>query len=249
MTGHAQTDRWVRRFHPAPDAKAVLVCLPHAGGAASYYFPFSRALSPRIDVLSIQYPGRQNRSTEKCLDSVPALADAVAGAVLPWAGRPIALFGHSMGASVGFEVALRMEAEKVTPTMLFVSGRRAPSRHRDEQVRLCDDDGLIADVRALAGTDARLLVDDEMLRMALPAIRADYTAAETYRYPANGVRLHCPVHAFLGDTDPKTTVDEIRAWSDHTTGEFTINVYPGGHFYLNSAGAEVIDVIATRLTC
>ncbi|MET9854935.1 thioesterase domain-containing protein [Streptomyces sp. NPDC006450] len=72
---------WIRRFHQAPATAPRLVCLPHAGGSASYYFPFSAALSPAAQVLAVQYPGRQDRRNDPSLRSVPELAEAVFGAL------------------------------------------------------------------------------------------------------------------------------------------------------------------------
>lgn len=236
------SDLWLRRFHPAPDAATRLLCLPHAGGSASYYFPVSRALSPDIEVLAVQYPGRQDRHSEPCIDSVEGLADRLVPALRPFLDRPLTIFGHSLGATLGFEVALRLEQAGVVPTALFASGRRAPSRVRDERSHLLDDAGLVADIKALNGTEASLLDDEDILRMVLPAVRGDYRAAELYRYRP-GPKLNCPVYAFIGDADPKVTVDEANAWRAHSACEFELTVFAGGHFYLNAHVPEILERI------
>ncbi|WP_329572853.1 thioesterase II family protein [Kitasatospora sp. NBC_01266] len=241
------TSTWVRRFHPAERAAHRLVCFPHAGGAASYYFPVSRTLAPDVDVLAIQYPGRQDRRHEPCIDNIPELADALVEEVLPWFDRPVTFFGHSMGASLAFEVANRLEARGTVLHGLFASGRRAPSTVRDERVHLLDDDGLITDISRLSGTDTQVLGDPEILRMILPAIRADYRAAETYRYTP-GPRLSCPLFALTGDQDAQVTVEEAQAWENHTSGPFDLRVFPGGHFYLNDQAAGVMAAIRTHLS-
>ncbi|MEU8976254.1 thioesterase II family protein [Streptomyces monashensis] len=240
------TGSWVRRFHPGPEGAPRLVCLPHAGGSASYFFPVSRQLASVAEVLAVQYPGRQDRRHEPCIDSIPALADALVAELRPYGDRPLTLFGHSMGASLGFEVALRLEQAGTTVRHLFASGRRAPSTVRDERVHLRDDDGLIADVKQLSGTDEQVLGDEEIVRMILPAIRADYRAAETYRYTP-GPPLTCPITVLTGDADPHVTDAEARAWQRHTTGPFELKVFTGGHFYLNSQAAGVISVIEKSL--
>lgn len=237
---------WVRRYHPAPDPRVRLVCLPHAGGAASYFFPVSRALAPDIEVLAVQYPGRQDRRAEPFVRTIDELADAVAAVLRTVVGsgsdRPLALFGHSMGAIVGFEVASRLERSGIHPAVLFASGRRAPGTHRDERVHLLDDAAVLAEVRSLSGTDARVMQDDELVGMALPAIRNDYTAIETYRH-RSGRRLGCPIHAMVGDSDPMASLDEVRAWRDHTDAGFDLRVFPGGHFYLDRQVGAVLDEI------
>jgi len=236
-------EHWVRRFRPAPGAATRLLCLPHAGGAAGYYLPVSRALAPEIDVLAVQYPGRQDRMTEPLVDSVEQLADLLVPLLDSYLDRPLRIFGHSLGASVGFEVARRLEAQGVVPEALFVSGRRAPSRDRDETVHLLDDDGLLAEIRSLAGTDAAVFDDPELVAMVLPTLRNDYRAAETYRYRP-GPPLTCPVHALTGDADPRVTVEEAGAWAEHTTGEFTLTTFSGGHFYLLDHLPAVLERLA-----
>jgi surfactin synthase thioesterase subunit len=236
---------WIRRFHPAPEASARLVCFAHAGGSASYFFPVSRALSPGLDVLAVQYPGRQDRRTEPAFEDVGPLADALVDEVAVWADRPLAFFGHSLGATVAFEVARRLEERGTTLLSLFVSGRRAPSRHKAQWVHKGNDDELIKEIIALEGTDAAMLKDPELVRMILPAFRSDYKAAETYQYEP-GPKLTCPVVALVGDNDPQVTVPEAESWLDHTSAGFELHVYPGGHFYLNQHVGQVLELIGKR---
>jgi pyochelin biosynthesis protein PchC len=236
-------DRWIRRFVPAPQAPTRLVCLPHAGGAASYFLPVAKALAPSVDVLAVQYPGRQDRRDDPFATTVEEMAGHVVQALQPWLDRPLTLFGHSMGASVAYEVAHRLESAGVEPAALFVSGRRAPARGKDDGTYLLTDRELIAEVKALAGAGSALLDDEDIQRMVLPAIRNDYRAAETYRSTA-GVKVACPVFSFVGDADPKVPQEEARAWSEYTTGKFEFRVFPGNHFYLDAQGPAVIEAIA-----
>ena len=241
MGDHAS---WITRFRAVPRAPVQLVCFPHAGGSAGFYFPMAAPLAPQAEVLAVQYPGRQNRRFEPCVDDIGELADAVVAALGQWQDRPLALFGHSMGAVVAFETARRLA---LPPVRLFVSGRRAPSAYRAESVHLRDDDGIVAELRALSGTDAGILGDEEFLRMILPAIRADYRAIETYRSAPDAV-LDLPVTALTGDSDPRVSVDEARAWSAHTTGAFDLAVFPGGHFFLADHQRDVLALIARGIS-
>ncbi|MFI2616821.1 thioesterase II family protein [Streptomyces sp. NPDC018584] len=236
----------IRRFHPS-DAGVRLVCFPHAGGAASYFFPVSRQLSPVADVLAVQYPGRQERRKEPCVDSVTSLADILAEELLEWADRPLAFFGHSMGSLVAFEVARRLRQKDIELVALFASGRAAPSLSRDEGVHRRDDAGLIDRVKELGGTSGGLLEDPDVVAMLLPAIRNDYFAVETYRLTP-GEPLNCPLVVLTGDADPMVTVDEAEGWRDFTTGHFELHAYRGGHFYLDTHAASVLERIRTRLT-
>jgi surfactin synthase thioesterase subunit len=246
-TSSTVTNAWIRRFHPSDDAPTRLVCLPHAGGSAPFFVPVSAALQGEVDVLAVQYPGRQDRRAEPCLESVQELAERIVPELEPWLDRPFALFGHSMGASIGFEVTRRLEELGTPPVALFASGRRAPSSVRDERVHLGDDDALIAELRGLSGTEPEILGDEELLRMILPALRGDYRVAETYRYRP-GPPLSCPVVAMVGEDDPKVTLDEARAWEGHTSGPFTLRTFAGGHFFLVRHANEIIAELRERLS-
>ncbi|MEU2513098.1 thioesterase II family protein [Streptomyces syringium] len=238
---------WIRRFRPSSGSALPLVCFPHAGGSASTYVAFSEALSTSVEVLAVQYPGRQDRRWEAPGRTVAELADAVTDALADRPGRPVALFGHSMGGAIAFEVARRLEARGRAPVALFVSGRRAPSRHREVLgVEPPTDEEIVAELKRLGGTDAAVLADAALMRMLLPVVRADYRVAGSYRGEP-GAAVGCPLTVLVGDRDPETTIEEAGAWEAHTTGAFAMRVCPGGHFFLDSNRSEVIDVIADVL--
>lgn len=239
--------QWVRRFHPRPEAEIRLICLPHAGGGAPAYLPTSAAMTPEVEVLAVQYPGRQERRHEPLIGSVNGLAEELFRVLEPEAGRPYALFGHSMGAMVAYELALRFEYAGRPPLRLFASGRRAPSRYRTEGRQALDDESLLSELRELSGTDKRLFQRDDLLRASLPVIRNDYRAADSYVHRP-GAKLDCPITVLIGDQDPHVTTDEARSWQDHTTGGSEVLVYAGGHFYLTEHQEQVVSVIARRLT-
>jgi surfactin synthase thioesterase subunit len=236
----ADEDPWLRRFHRADHASARLLCFPYAGGSASFFLPFSALHGDGVDVVAVQYPGRQDRSAEPPIGDVGTLADHVYQALIREAPGdqpevPLTLFGHSMGTLVAFEVARRLESsdrlEKSGPARIFASGRRAPSIERDERTHLADDDGIVAEVRRMDGTPEAILRNPGFMRAALPALRADYRAAETYRCPP-GATVRCPISVLTGEGDPTTSVAEASAWARHTTGQFSARVFTGGHFFL-----------------
>lgn len=238
---------WIRRFQPARLNAPRLLCLPHAGGSASFYLPMAKALAPGVEVLAVQYPGRQDRRFEPCVETVVELAEQIYAVLDAYLDRPLALFGHSMGALVGFELAGLIERKRgASPSILFASGRRAPSRYYEENVHKGDDDTIIAEMRELSGTDARILADEELLRMVMSAIRSDYKAVETYQMDAI-TTVGCPVSVLVGDADPKALVDDAAAWREHTTGAFDMTVFPGGHFYLIAQAQGVLAHVSARI--
>jgi surfactin synthase thioesterase subunit len=240
ISGHA--DMWLRRYVASQAGAARLVCFPHAGGSASFYRPVALSHAPGADVVVLQYPGRQDRRREPFVTSIEQYADLIAGALATMPPKPTVYFGHSMGAIIAFEVAHRLEDESMS---LIVSGRGAPSTSRDENVHRRDDHGILAEIARLNGTDSAMLADDEILRMTLPAIRNDYRAVETYE-PTDRM-VHCPITVLIGQDDQKATVAEADRWCEHTSGEFRIRRFRGGHFYLTTQQAEVNSEIATEL--
>lgn len=238
---------WIRRFRPEPAAPVRLVCLPHAGGSATFFAGLPTMLGPDVEVLAVQYPGRQDRRAEPFAESMAQLTREVVAELLPWTDRPLALFGHSLGAVLAFETARGLEAAGHGPAALFVSGRRAPSRQRPEYAHRLDDDGLLREIRTLSGTDERVFDDEELVRMVLPAIRADYRIVENYRYEP-GPPLGCPLTAFTGTDDPKVSADEAAAWREHTADAFDLVTLPGGHFFLTAHQERVAEVITSGLT-
>jgi len=236
---------WVRQFHPSAQSDIRLVCFPHAGGSASYYFPMSESLAPSIETLALQYPGRQDRRAEGCIDNIPRLADCVFDVLQQVSdSRPFAFFGHSMGSILAFEVALRFQQmTSGCPVWLFASGYPAPSRLRGGTVHLRDNAGIRAELRSVGGTDPRWLDDEELMASILPAIRSDYKAIETHS-GASGSVLEAPITMLVGDADPHTTIAEASAWRQHTAGEFDLRVFSGGHFYLDEHRPDVLDAIS-----
>lgn len=241
------SDRYLRRIRPASSTAITLICLPHAGGAATAFFALSRQLDPRIDVISVQYPGRQDRRHEPFVETIFELAESVTNAIVTGVSGPYAIFGHSMGAIVGFEAARRLERSGAGPVRLFASGRRAPSRLRDSPpVHHGGDHALINEIRRLSGTDQSLLDDPEVVAMILPALRNDYRAIETYRL-VDTAPLSCPVSVLGGDSDPQCTKAEAEAWAEHTTAGVDTRIFPGGHFYLDAQHAAVASHVGILL--
>ncbi|MER7761394.1 alpha/beta fold hydrolase [Streptomyces sp. NPDC097619] len=236
--------KWLRQFAPAAGEGLRLVCFPHAGGSASALVPLARALGDRLDVYVVQYPGRQDRYREEPFRNIAAHADALAREIAPLASEPYAFFGHSMGAVLAHETARRLsDAGLPAPRRLFLSGRGAPTGRPSVHDRLSGDAEVLAAVTMLGGTGPAVLDDPELREMVLPALRADYAALGSYD-SAPGTPLDTGITALIGDSDPVVTVAEAAAWEEHTTGDFRLEVFPGGHFYLDEHTEALSSAVA-----
>jgi surfactin synthase thioesterase subunit len=178
--------------------------------------------------------------------NVPALLDRIAGDVAPEPGRPFALFGHSLGAILAFELGRRLEARGLSPTVVFVSGTRAPGARDDDRFKaLSSDEELRAELTRLDGTPASVLADPELMQLVLPVLRADFRVAQSYASdPTRSIRA--PLVA-LGGVDDEASADELGAWRGHTQGEFALHMLPGGHFYIHPQETALLEIVERHL--
>jgi medium-chain acyl-[acyl-carrier-protein] hydrolase len=239
---------WLIPGRPGVNLSLRLFCFPYAGGGAVIYRRWAESLPRSVEVLAVQPPGRGNRMREAPLLRVSAIVEALAAEVVPYLDRPFAFFGHSLGALVAFELARRLRRERgVEPARLFVSGRRAPHVSSDDGVTHdLPATEFIAELRRLKGTPPEVLEHEELMELMIPLLRADFEVCETYEFEP-GPPLACPVTAFGGIEDRDVTREHIAAWREHTTGPFLMRMLPGDHFFIHSAEATLLQVVAREL--
>jgi pyochelin biosynthetic protein PchC len=243
-TAVAPASRWFRRHHRVARPRARLFCFPHAGGSPTAFRAWHRHVPDHVEVLAVCYPGRQDRMGDPFPASVGELATEITAAAEPLLDVPVALFGHSMGALVAYEVALTLSARP--PLRLFVSGCEAPGRFDRSELLTADDEALLSVVRRLGSSAAQALEIPALRRLVLPSIRADFRLLAGYR-PDRVARLEIPIVACTGDRDPACRVPAVRSWSERTTSSFVLRVFPGDHFYLEPLESELLRHLQDHL--
>ncbi|HET9620883.1 MAG TPA: alpha/beta fold hydrolase [Kofleriaceae bacterium] len=235
------------RRPPTQAPRFRLFCLPYAGGGAALYRPWIQRLAPDIDVVPIELPGRGTRMAEPPTSDMKLLADALAHAMEPLFGDvPVALFGHSMGARIAFELARRFDGRV---RHLFASASLTPGTpprytagpDRRPTMQL-DDAELKQRLIAIGGTPAEIMADADLMARVMPLVRADFTLLEGYR-PAPDARVACPITMFVGDHDPGVSPPEAAHWGQLTTAGCRLIELAAGHFYLESHRDEILDEI------
>ncbi|MGH3697133.1 MAG: thioesterase II family protein [Pseudonocardiaceae bacterium] len=248
MTPLTARSSWVQVSRPRPGARLRLICLPAAGGGASRYRDWPARLPADVEVVSVQLPGRENRFNETPIESMEALLDPLAGALAGYLTRPFALFGHSMGALIAFELARRMRAWRVAPVHLLAAGCRAPHLpRRSPDWHTLPDREFLATLARLGGIPPELRSESDFLDVMLPVLRSDCTLVETYRCRPQ-LPLSCPITAFGGLGDEEVYPEDVQAWSRHTTGPFGVHLLPGDHFFVNSAFPDLLRLVSAALT-
>lgn len=243
------TETWFPNHRHSSRARLLLFCFPHAGGTAASFASWPDQLPASIEVRPLQLPGRANRIIEPSIenfdDLVRQLGPIVRGAI----DRPFALFGHSMGALLAFQVARFLRRfGALTPKHLYISGRRAPQYSHPAFASDDSDEALVERVRELSGTPRELLDDPEIVSLVLPALRADLAVCRTFTY-SEEPPLDCPITVFAGQDDEEGHDGRAEGWGRHTTVSSQVHRFPGGHFYLLTDERRLTSLVAATLQC
>lgn len=230
-----------------------LYCLPHSGASAMVYSRWARKLPDWISVHPVELPGRGMRMAEALQtdmsDLVPQLAAEIGAKMSRY--QPYALFGHSLGALVAFELAHALsQSGFASPKMLFASGTAAPTRREDYEDEYSvpkSDAELISDLRELQGTPEEVLANQELMDLTLPVMRADYLLCGNYKYEhTTKNKLGCPLHVLAGKDD-KATKEQLLAWHQETSSATGLSYFDGGHFFTQERESDVLALLSQAL--
>jgi medium-chain acyl-[acyl-carrier-protein] hydrolase len=242
---------WVTVPRPNPRARLRVFCFPYAGGApawGAWIDQLPPEVRREIEVCSIHLPGRDCNHSEPLFHELSPLLDVLDTVIASYPDLPYAFFGHSMGALISFELARQLRRRGIPgPIHLTVCGHRAP--HLEDPhvaIHKMPDAEFRAKLREFGGTPEAVLQDDELMELLTSVLRADFAVCESYSYTAEEP-LDCSITAFGGNDDAKVSRDELSAWRAQTTSSFSLRMFPGGHFFLQSAQVLFLRVLAQDL--
>ncbi len=234
--------------HPSGERKSVrLFCFPPAGAGALLFRPWLHQL-PEVEVLGIQFPGREHRLKEPCFTEWLPLVHSLAQALYPHLSEcPFAFFGHSLGALISFELVRELRRQGWSlPKHLFVCGRRAPEIPIADPIHGKSNSILIAALRQYGGTPEAVLQNADLMDLFLPIFRADLMVNETYKYQEEPA-LECPITVFGGRGDFLINEEQLEGWRHHTSGAFAVQMFPGNHMFFKDNPQILLEPIFTQL--
>lgn len=237
---------WLPHSSHQSHARARLFCLPYAGGSAAAFRNWTAGFPSEIQLCPVELPGRGTRFKEPPSHQLMPLAKAVCEGILPYLDRPFAIFGHSMGGRLGFEVCRDLESRfGIHPLMFFAAGATSPETPESNPAHDLPDDALIARLRSMNQSRPGALDHPELLQMIIPLLRADLSVSETYVYQP-GPRLMCPVVVMGGISDLETTREGLEGWKKYA-GSFKLKMFPGDHFFINTAKTQVLNTLLEEM--
>ncbi len=248
------TPHWFVCPQPNPSAESRLFIFPYAGGSPA---AFSKWTLKDIESQIVHYPGRGSRFNEPPIKTIDALAENIMEVIQPLLDKPFALFGHSLGGLVAYEVArsLRRSDPSITlraglprPTRLFISACAAPQLpDSNPPIHSLPDDEFLGALKEFNGIPAEILNQPEALKILLPILRADFEAVESYRFESSEPPLDIPIVAFGGVGDERVSREQLEAWASLTTAAFTPHYFRGDHFFLNTNKDAILEAIRAEV--
>jgi medium-chain acyl-[acyl-carrier-protein] hydrolase len=228
-----------------PEARLRLFCFHFVGADAEVFRVWGPRLAPHVEVCAVELPGRTRRSREPLVRNIDTLVDMLLEDLTPLFDTPYALFGHSLGAKLAFELARRTASTRPAEH-LFLSASPPPHLppYRRPIVELSDQD-LVAEMRRLGGTPREVLEDPELVAYFLPIIRADYEVVDGHRAPDGTVDV--PLTVLAGASDPVVPAASMPEWKRYAGKAFRVDTLPGGHFFLQTSREAVMRIIEREL--
>ena len=224
-----------------------LICFPYAGGNKNSYMTYLKNNNFKLNLITLEYPGRGARISEGLKQDMNSIVyDAYNQLMKLDIDRPYAIYGHSMGALVGYLVIKEiLENNNNPPVHLFFSGRQAPSIENNEDISNLSSEQLRSKLKEFGGSHDSILQDQDLMNFYEPIIRADFKALSSYEYKISKP-LNIPITLMYGDKD-NISHNEIGDWQKETFFNIETIQFEGNHFFIFNKPYEIMETIGSTL--
>lgn len=198
-----------------------------------------------VRMIAVEYPGRGTRWREPRATTPDQILEPLAAAVMTEIDGPVVVFGHSLGAVLGFELAWRLESAGRPPVALIASGARAPHEYSADPggLHLCSDQEIAVELHRRGDLPHEVLRDPELCALMMGVVKDDLMLGARYEFGSPPRRLVRPITVIGGAADPVVSVADLHAWQGVSTRTPVVRVVPGGHFYFRDRVDDVADVL------
>ncbi|WP_035052219.1 thioesterase II family protein, partial [Andreprevotia chitinilytica] len=226
-----------------------LFCLPYAGGGALAFRQMKARMPAHITVVPVCLPGRDQRFSEPLIDDMAVLVRHLAQQYLADNDAPFAIYGHSMGSLIGFELIRYLVRENMPlPVHFFAAARGAPALTGEyERFSEFDDERFITRIKAFGGISDQVIASPELMEIVMPILRNDFRLLDNYHY-FQGTLLPVPITSFHGEQDHTVRSEWVRAWQYETAVSAQHFSVPGNHFFLADAASPMFNRVADILS-
>lgn len=223
-----------------------LFCFPYAGGSINIYKEWPKLLPASIEITPVEYPGRGHKFKEPLSGDIHGLVSSLLPEIEKKINGPFALFGHSLGAVVAFEISKALCRKNKRAECLILSGCPAPSSLKTiSSIKGLSDDAFLEKISSLNGTPPELLSKEEFRRFFIPILRSDFSLLDEYA-PQEDISYDIPLVLYGGENDPKVAPESIKNWSSYTKASNQFKLFPGDHFYIKNP-AKVLEHLTEAL--
>lgn len=243
-----QFNSWLFSSQPNPQASLRLFCFPYAGASSLIFRTWVDSLPKNIEVCAVELPGRGRQMKLHPFTRMEALVNAIAPIMHPYLDKPFAIFGHSMGGLLSFELAHHLRKEYAQQAShLFISACRAPQiPSRKQLIHALPETEFKEELHRLNGTPTSVLENAELMQLLIPILRADFAVLETYVYTQEPA-LECPITVFGGLEDQEVNIDELEGWRSLSQNSFQLQMFSGDHFFIHSAQSLLLKNLSKYL--
>jgi surfactin synthase thioesterase subunit len=223
-----------------------VIALPYGGGNKYSFRAFEKALPIGYQWCTVELPGRGDKIRQPLLSDVHEMVEAIYQEVLELTQQSTYLmYGHSMGTLIGYELVKRMAKEKKKlPSLLFFTGRGAPSVEREKKISGLDKVLFWEEIGTIGGMPADILKHRDLLEIFEPILRQDFKALENYRYTPLEQPLTVPLFICTGDKED-IKPESIGAWQYETSFPIVHTVLPGDHFFIFDHPQQIVQAMVS----